>query len=375
MKHLFLILALLVNYFLFGQQKHESIRVELKDSLEQIISSKTFTSWDEISADTTLSGKDFSVVIRDGSGKLIKPSLENKIIRSISQNHSKENILYAGIKGNKAGDGKVALSMDFGKSWTYINKGHPLSIAAEDVQTIVVSPYDDNLIYAGTWKNGLYKSSDGGTSFTKVENFPSPDIRSIIFHPQNNDYILVATTTHGIVTTVDNCKNWKYQETEYLEQNFKAIWKLVQSPYNANELFALSIRQGLHKSTDFGATWKKIIDGPQVLFYGLGFNSESEIWCSSTNFKSGDIYVSKDRGETFKNIENNENYIISNFIRITNNVEDNFYLGGEKGLYKLNNDQLTKVNQALPFPTISHLLNVNKKLLIATWGNGIITKD
>jgi len=266
------------------------------------------------------------------------------------------------------------MSIDFGQSWTYLNQGKPLSKEAEDVQTIESSPHDKNVIYAGTWKNGLFKSNDDEKTFIKVENFPSKDVRAIIYHPKNKHHILVATTSHGIVETMNNGETWLSKDGEYLKSNFRALWNLAQSPYNPNVLYALTIKQGFHKSEDFGKNWKKVIDDPNMIFFGFGFRNEDEIWCSSTNFQSSKLYYSKDSGNNFELKENEIDDIIGSFASV-GETETNFYLGGQKGLYVMSNNIIENSKIALPFPEISNLLEVNNKLLIATWGNGLIMNE
>mgnify|MGYP000619169386 CR=1 FL=1 len=371
------LVKLMICYVVFctyanAQEVYSSIKINIIDSSEKIIESREFENWKEVLADTTLNNLKYNIIIRDKKGDLVKPKLENLIIRSISKNPKTKNILYLGIKGNTDGDGKVAMSMDYGNSWTYMNRGKPLSKESEDVQTIESSPHDANLIYAGTWKNGLYKSSDSGNTFKKVENFPSKDIRAIIFHPKNNHQILVATTSHGIVETQNNGETWEFKDIEYLKSNFRSLWNLVQSPYNPNVLYALSIGQGLHKSLDFGKNWKKVIDDSKMIIFGFEFRNEREIWCSSTDFQSGKLYYSKDSGNNFELRENQIDDIIGCFVSAS---KTQFYLGGQKGLYTLSDNEIQNSKIVLPFYEISNLIEVNDKLLIATWGNGLIITE
>lgn len=358
--------------YINAQAEYSNIEVKITDSLENVIESRVFNNWEEALADTTLKGLNYHYIVRDKKGHIVKAQLDNLIIRSISKNPRNENILFVGIKGDNPGDGKVAMSVDLGQSWTYINQGKSLSKQAQDVQTIASSPHDENLIYAGTWKNGLFKSTDSGNTFISVNNFPSKDVRAIVYHPKNKNQILVATTSHGIVETLNNGETWEFKDTDYLKSNFRALWNLVQSPYNPKILYGLSIGQGLHKSEDFGKNWKQVIDDPKMIFFGLGFRDENEIWCSNTNFKSGKLYSSKDSGNSFKLQEHQIDDIIGSFVSIG---KTQFYIGGQKGLYELSNNIIQNSKIALPFPEISNLLEVNNKLLIATWGNGLMVKE
>jgi hypothetical protein len=111
-----------------------------------------------------------------------------------------------------------------------------------------------------------------------------------------------------------------------------------------------------------------------MIFFGFGFRNENEIWCSSTNFQSSKLYYSKDSGIDFEIKENEIDDIIGSFASV-GETETKFYLGGQKGLYVMSNNIIENSKIALPFPEISNLLEVNIKLLIATWGNGLIINE
>ncbi|WP_298514885.1 sialidase family protein [uncultured Kordia sp.] len=365
MKKIFTLVSFFITLHIGAQETLSSIKIILKDSSNNVISIKKHSNWNAVFSDSSLAGKEFDAVIIDSLGRTIKPILQNKIIRSISKDAHNEKVLYAGIKGANSGDAKVMKSEDFGNSWVFLNGGNPLSEKAEDVQEIVASPYTNKLIFAGTWKHGLYKSTDAGKTFEKVVNFPSSDVRSIIFHPKNDQEILVATIPHGIVKSSDGGNSWEIQN--YQEDPFKIVWKMEQSPYDAHEIYALCIRQGLHKTTDFGSTWKKVAEGENAVFYGLGWLNKNVLYCSTIDGQSGNIFMSNDGGDTFTEIENPEKDIISDFLKI----DKTLYASGQKNLYIIKNNKVKNTNYLLPFPTISHLLEVKGKLLIATWGNGI----
>ena len=292
-----------------------------------------------------MKNQSFDVAIKDTEGNYYRPTLEGLIIRSLSTSSINDNVVFAGIKGGKAGDGKVAMSMDHGKHWTYLNKGLALSEATVDVQTIEQSPHDKSIIYAGTWKNGLYKSIDGGNSFKRVENFPSKDIRSILFNTKNINEIIVATTSHGVVSSFDKGENWVVSE-EGQAGIFKGIWKFEQSIHNENMIYALTFKEGLYKSMDFGKSWVKVLDVPSMIF-ALGWKGENILYCSTTNGKESFLYKSIDSGNSFEQIENKNEDLMRSFLT----WNDKFYIGGQTGLYELHNEELIKSELISPFRT------------------------
>ena len=362
------ILLLLTTIFTLTSLCAQNIQIQVKDTINQSITElKSYATWTEVFEDSLMKGKEFDVMIKNEEGIFTAPILANKVIRSISVHPKHEHLLYAGLKGTEAGDAKVMMSMDYGNSWTYLNKGKALSALAHDVQTIEASPHDEKTIYTGTWKHGLYRSLDGGMSFTKVDNFPSSDIRSILYHPEDKDHIIIATTTHGVVATKDGGANWKSQSDEYLKEHFKLTWKLEQSPYNPLEIYALTMRNGLFRSMDFGQTWSKVDGTAERMYFALGWEDASKIYCSSTNREYHFLHHSTDGGKTFTDIENTTEDLMYSIKSHNGKV----YLGGQQSLYELKNGQIENSTATIPFPTTAHLLKTAKGLVVASWGNGI----
>ena len=60
------------------------------------------------------------------------------------------------------------------------------------VTTIDVSPTNDNVWYVGSGSGGLWKTTDGGTTFTPIfDDQPATSIGDVTVHPNNPDVIWV----------------------------------------------------------------------------------------------------------------------------------------------------------------------------------------
>jgi photosystem II stability/assembly factor-like uncharacterized protein len=132
--------------------------------------------------------------------------------------------------------------------------------------------------------DGLYKSVDGGRSFTKTGLDNSEHVARILIDPRNSDVVYVAAQgplwssggDRGLYKTIDGGESWE----RVLEiDEHTGVTDVHFDPRNPDVLYAASYQRrrhvwtlidggpgsGVHKSTDGGATWQKIDSGlPRV---------------------------------------------------------------------------------------------------------------
>src|SRR5262245_10399270 len=120
--------------------------------------------------------------------------------------------------------GGVWKTDDNGAYWENISDGF-FNTAA--VGTIAVADTDPNVIYVGTgeatirgdvsYGDGVYKSTDGGKSWTNVGLKDTHHIARLRIHPQNPELVYVAALGHafgpnkerGIYRSKDGGQNWE----------------------------------------------------------------------------------------------------------------------------------------------------------------------
>jgi photosystem II stability/assembly factor-like uncharacterized protein len=168
--------------------------------------------------------------------------------------------------------------------------------------SVVVSQKDPNLVWVGTgepasrnsvgYGAGVYKSTDGGVTWTKMGLDKTMYVSRIIIDPNDNNTVYVGglgdlwgpSEDRGLYKTTDGGKNWK--KLLYVDTN-TGIGDMVMDPSNHNTLFAAAWQRrrlaydfinggpggGLYKSTDAGKSWKKITKGlPPGPFGRIGLN-------------------------------------------------------------------------------------------------------
>jgi photosystem II stability/assembly factor-like uncharacterized protein len=182
-----------------------------------------------------------------------------------------------------------------GGVWKTTNAGTTFEAQFQDqglmsIGDIAVSQSNPDLVYVGTgesnnrqstsWGDGVYKSTNGGKTYTNVGLRTSRHINRIVIDPRNNDVVLVAATgalfgaggERGVYKTADGGRTWK--QTLKVDDDTGAN-DLVMDATNSQILYASTYQRrrtaccmngggagsGIWKSTDGGDTWTRLKGG------------------------------------------------------------------------------------------------------------------
>lgn len=302
----------------------------------------------------------------------IKYGLKGKIIRALSVSPTSSSTYYAGLKGTKFGSALVYKSEDAGKSWNALNNGEAISPYAADIQAIAVARDAAHTIYAGTWKDGLFKSIDHGNSWQSVLSAPSPDIRSIKTGIQHPNLVYAATSNFGVMKSIDNGLSWTRNDPAAIDSTFKFAWSIEIDESNDNIVYAQSYSNGVWKSIDQGESWTQILAVDNKVCWDMKVSDKS-LWVAAS--KSRDsisiVHYSADQGNTWTEIADVPQVGVNQINVIEKNGNSTLFIGSwSGGIYMLKEKIWTKVEQ-VDFDTISEILLSPNGLLIGTWGNGI----
>ncbi len=244
------------------------------------------------------------------------------------------NTYYFGATG-----GGVWKTMDAGVNWQPITDGQ---IGTGSVGAIGVSETDPNIIYLGMGErtvrgnvshgDGMYKSTDAGTTWKHIGLKDSRHIFRVRVHPRNPDIVYVAALGHlfgqnqerGLFRSTDGGKNW--QKILYRDDKTGAT-DLILDPTNANILYAglwqvtrspYSLESGgagggLFKSTDAGDTWTELTKNkglPKGIIGNIGVTvsaaNHDRIW-AIVEAEEGGVFRSDDAGKTWTRINEDRN--------------------------------------------------------------------
>jgi len=216
------------------------------------------------------------------------------------------------------------------------------------VDRIAFHPTDADIIYAGMPAGGLWRTTNGGTTWESLTNYiASLGISGIKVSHSNANTIYVLSgdgdsdisggfvndfgyirPSAGVFKSTDNGATW--EQTAPLSMNNYVGYELEMDPNNANVLYAAT-SDGLWKTTDGGDSWTQIRTG-RIYDVNIKPGSSTRIYCStSTSFQ-----YSNDAGSTWSNATFNINPPSGRkSISVTNDNSNVVYLycgpGGSSG--------------------------------------------
>ena len=209
--------------------------------------------------------------------------------RSIGPYRGGRALAVAGVPGSAdtfyfgAVAGGVWKTNDAGATWQPLTDGTPIS----SVGALAIAASDHNVIYVGTgeaaprgdmtYGDGVYKSVDGGKTWSHIGLADSRQIGALIVDPRNADTVLVAAFGHafgpnterGVYRTTDGGKSWtrvlyRDDQTGAIDVAFDpndtsivyaALWQARRQPWNFSSGGPGS---GLYRSADAGVTWTRL---------------------------------------------------------------------------------------------------------------------
>jgi len=166
-----------------------------------------------------------------------------------------------------------------------------IALDPSNPKTIWVGTGEANIFRSSQVGAGIYKSTDGGISWTHMGLAGTLTIARVIVHPKNANAVYVAASGHewtlnperGVFRTLDGGKTWEKilyvnEETGAIDlvmdpQNnetlYAATWQRTRKKWNDPRNDANSTGSGIWKTTDGGKTWKQINSGlPEARFRG-----------------------------------------------------------------------------------------------------------
>ena len=185
--------------------------------------------------------------------------------------------------------GGVWKSTNEGTSFEPVFDGMPTASTGD----IAIDPNNSDVVWVGTGEAnifrssnpgcGVFKTTDGGKTWNLMGLENTYTIGRIKVNPKNSNVVYVAATGHewtpnedrGLFKTSDGGKTWT--KVLYVDENtgaydvvldpvdpntiFCTTWERTRLKWNDPRTFETTMNNGIWKSTDGGKNWKKINDG------------------------------------------------------------------------------------------------------------------
>lgn len=235
------------------------------------------------------------------------------------------------------------LKLDQFKNWKPRNIG-PAGMSGR-ITTIDAVVADPNTIYLGAASGGVWKTDNGGTSWTSLfDEQPILNIGSIAVQQSNPSVVWVGTGEgnprnsinigEGIFKTLDGGKTWKRMGLE----KTRNIHRVLIDPTNPDVVYAGAIGnpyaehadRGVFKTTDGGQTWQKVLytndtsgvgdmvmdpANPNKIFAAMWQHRRTP-WSLSSGGPGSGLYMTLDGGKNWKKLGKAEGLPDGNYGRI-----------------------------------------------------------
>lgn len=242
---------------------------------------------------------------------------------------SRPNEYYFGATG-----GGLWKTTDGGVTWAPVTDGQ---IRSSSVGAVAVSETQPDIVYLGMGEtqlrgnvmqgDGVYKTVDGGRTWTHVGLADTHAIGRIRVHPTNPDIVFVAALGHpygrnaerGVFRTTDGGTTWSrvlhrndqagavdvaFDETRP-DTVFATTWEVYRTPWL---LSSGGPGSGLFKSVDGGTTWTEITRNPGLPSGVLGkitvsvSRADGRLVYALVEAEEGGLFRSDDAGATWTRV-------------------------------------------------------------------------
>lgn len=183
-------------------------------------------------------------------------------------------------------------------NWSYLGPGQVPGGGggAGRINCLTFDPGNSNIMWIGAACGGLWKSVNGGTSWTQnTDLLPSLSISDIIIDPTNTNIMYLATGdkygiywqyetigqySAGLLKSTDGGLTWNQTGLNYTQSNITIIQRLIMNPSNSSMLYAAT-NNGIFVSNNAGANWTQQLTGK---YYDIEFcpSTPSTLYCADS---------------------------------------------------------------------------------------------
>ncbi|MFW6140584.1 MAG: WD40/YVTN/BNR-like repeat-containing protein [Acidobacteriota bacterium] len=288
------------------------------------------------------------------------------------------NIVYVGTAS-----GGVWKTNNGGTTWKPIFDEQPVA----SIGDIALEPGNPDVVYVGTGEsnvrnsvsfgNGVYKSTDGGNSWSCLGLKDTEHISRIVINPHNPNVVYVGAVgrafgpnpARGVFVSRDGGRNW--EKTLYKDERhgisdmdinpknpnivFAGVWKFLRRPWTFE---SGDTEGGVFRSIDGGRTWNKVTNGLPEVVGRIGIKvapSNPDVVYAVTESPEGTLYRSRDGGKSFYRVSEDVEIVSRGFYYTDLRVDPN----DENRVYALSSRLYVSIDGGRTFEQISQSTHVD----------------
>ena len=255
----------------------------------------------------------------------IGPGFMSGRIADIAIHPQNENVRFVAVAS-----GGVWKTVNAGVTWESVFDGQ----GSYSTGCVTIDPNNPNVVWVGTGENdggrhigygdGIYRSEDGGQTWTNMGLKASEHLSKIIVHPDNSHVIYVASQgplwnkggERGFYKSTDGGKTWN---RTLGDDEWMGVTDILVDPRNANLIYAATWQRhrtvaaymgggpktGIYRSEDAGETWTKLTNGLPTGSMGkiglaVSYHNPEVVYAAiELERRTGGVYKSTNRGATW----------------------------------------------------------------------------
>ncbi|MGD8726792.1 MAG: hypothetical protein PVH40_04055, partial [Gemmatimonadales bacterium] len=228
--------------------------------------------------------------------------------------------------------GGIWKSTNKGTTWRPIFDDQPVSTFGD----LTIAPSDADILWVGTgeqnnrqstsWGNGVYRSLDGGETWTHVGLDETRHISRVLVHPTDPDVAYVGalgnlwapSEARGIYRTTDGGQSWSKL---LFVDTLTGVIELEMDPSNPDILYAATYQRlrrawgmngggpgsGIYKSTDAGDSWVELTNGLPLgdkgrIGLAISQTRPSVLHALIEHAEASGVYRTEDGGESWERV-------------------------------------------------------------------------
>lgn len=208
-----------------------------------------------------------------------------------------------------ANTGGVWKTTDGGSSWVPLND----FFSNLYVYSVTIDPNDPDTYYFGSYSGLIFKSDDAGATWNLLAEISNSLINKIVVHPTDPDILFACSQNAGIYRSVNGGLNWGIVATD------NRAYDVEFKPDDPQVVYASG--NGFHRSIDGGASFTTIPGFQnEAKMIGVSPDDPDRVYVVEANGGAfGGFYRSDNNGQSFTQLDHGSN----NYFGYSTSAQDN----------------------------------------------------